>query len=171
MRTPCAHDSAAWSRRFLNMQFRLQQEMLLSAIDAASGATSLASYFPAVRERAESASAAAGKTDLYFRIGGRIVRMRFAGTSLAPIVVPSIEHLSVSPSVSVDLTIHLWDQHSTDVGVPRPGWNLDRYGPLCQIEEEGQHLIFNPSSRTLHMYDAAAREGYFWVVSPKQLPA
>lgn len=73
--------------------------------------------------RAEHAAGNAVEYD--FLISGYRVRLRFAGSSLVPLITPSLEHLSVPATAGPpDLTVCLWDSYSTGIQLPPCPWRL-----------------------------------------------
>lgn len=58
--------------------------------------------------------------DRFFKIGDFPIRLRFAGSSLIPHVVPALEHLSMESSSTPALTVYLWDSVSTSTEMLEP---------------------------------------------------
>ena len=54
-----------------------------------------------------------------FLIGGQIIRLRFAGPALVPLITPALEHLAADESADPDLTICIWDNASTTTARPQ----------------------------------------------------
>jgi len=59
----------------------------------------------------------------YYEIAGRVVRLRFAGASLVPLLTPALEHLRVSPSAEPELTVCLCDFSPGGAGMPALPWS------------------------------------------------
>jgi hypothetical protein len=58
-------------------------------------------------------------------IGGRPVRMRFAGRALEPVMLPALAHLERAAGDATDLDIRLWDSASTGVPGPDLPWEAE----------------------------------------------
>jgi hypothetical protein len=80
------------------------------------------SFFDTVVERSEHAErAAGGPVDHVVAIDGYIIRLRFAGATLAPALTPALTHLETGPG-KPDLTVRIWDSASTGVAWPPMPW-------------------------------------------------
>src|SRR2546423_14492220 len=77
-------------------------------------------YFNKVTDAFRAAQAAAGTIERCYTIGGRLIRLSFAGPALIPHFAPALGHLAAAPANSLDLTICLWDSESTGVAIPTP---------------------------------------------------
>ncbi len=131
-------------------------------------------FFEQVCEAFDLAIAAVGDpVDRFFHIGGRIVRLRFAGSALIPMITPALEHLTVSPHPHPDLTVCLWDSDST--GIVAPAIPIQHAPPTH--DEETRYLVgkrikiaFSPGVGTLHMFDSDAQVGVFHTGKADRIP-
>src|SRR5262245_5010006 len=71
-------------------------------------------YFAALVEPHTRAFAGAGGTvERWVRIAGRGVRLSFAGSALAPVLMPALAHLVGRTDEAPGLSVRLWDSVST----------------------------------------------------------
>jgi hypothetical protein len=89
---------------------------------------------------------AAGVVVYDLRLGGTIVRLRFAGPALVPFVLPPLAHL-LSDAVGEQplLTVELWDAASTGVFPPRfpPGEDVPGRGEVREYGDSGVRAVFH----------------------------
>lgn len=125
----------------------------------------LVEYFGRVRSCFQNAvRAVGGSLERSFRLGGRNVRLRFAGTELAPFLLPSLEHLEVPLAADPDLTICIWDGVTTGVTAPPPGQ------PSTAAASEQVFAAFDPGTQVLDLFDRASSTGICWVRDSRDLP-
>jgi hypothetical protein len=121
----------------------------------------------------QAAGAAGGAVERCFQVGGRRLRLRFAGPTLLPVLTPPLEHLAVSAPGRPDLTVYLWDTASTGVQPPPPPWSDDAYLARAGIDHglgEKLHAAFFIDRGILYLFDATAGLGFYWVRDPRQVP-
>ena len=57
-------------------------------------------------------------------VAGRVVRLRFAGDGLVPLITPALEHLRIEQiSDDPDFTVSLFDTESTGVRMVPAPWD------------------------------------------------
>ena len=118
--------------------------------------------------------AAGGAVERTFRVGGRLLRLRFAGPALTSHVTPALEHLAVMTSDKPDLTVGLWDTASTGVYPPGSRWHTGDYiarGEVKHTLGDRVQISFSIDSGTLHYYDLDRGIATCWVRHPEHIPA
>lgn len=123
-----------------------------------------------------------GYIDHFYNIGGRIVCLRFAGSSLIPYLTPALNHLATKPTSTPALTICLWDQASADIQFPLPDFIRSLYtasekhlvdgrGELIKYNSERIRAAFNSDSHVLSLLDTKQNLAIYWLNNePSQLP-
>jgi len=123
----------------------------------------------------EQAAERCGTIDRDFCIGGRIIRLRFAGTELIAPVTSALAHLThlSSSVVHPELTIHIWDTRSSNIKMPFiPLWN--------DCSERGQVRAFTHSSISVtrltaagvfSVWDPARQLAIYWAYSADEIPS
>jgi len=79
-------------------------------------------FFDAVQQQFERATTATSLVRLDFRIAGSVVRTELAGPALVPFFTRALAHLRIDDVAEPDVTIRLWDSHSTGVEMVKPAW-------------------------------------------------
>ncbi|WAT18944.1 hypothetical protein OZN62_05065 [Aurantiacibacter sp. MUD11] len=114
--------------------------------------------------------------DRLIRLNDQLIRLRFAGAALVDLVLPALEHLLVEGETAPqpDLTVCLWDEATTGVGMPASPWSTDDFtsrreihganGPGVKVAYDMYCGIFSVVS----LDDGCA---YWWISSPERLPA
>jgi hypothetical protein len=70
-----------------------------------------------------------------FRVGGLLLRLRFAGEATQRIVCPAFEHLaSQEPDATPDYTFHLFSQRDSPLLLPPPPAPLESFSPRGDIQ-------------------------------------
>jgi hypothetical protein len=123
-------------------------------------------FFQAVQQTFERAERAAeDPIDRFYTIAGHVVRLRFAGSVLVPLITPALEHLAMRASSAPALTICLWDSDSTGLEKPpRPPWSWDECvarGEVHRYNDDRIQTAFHAS--TLSMLDMKLNLGIYWV--------
>ena len=78
-----------------------------------------------------------GASVRHYRVGGRNVELRFAGSVLERLLTPALEHLAVNSSDQSSLVLQAWDTASTGVAPPRPDWTEGDYIARGDIRHHG----------------------------------
>ncbi len=121
--------------------------------------------------RAEQASG--DSTSCFYKIGDYTMRLNFAGSALAPLITPALEHLSANPSSKPDLIICLWDSFSTGTNMPPPPWSRDDYIARGEVRGYNDGRIFTNfhlGSYTLSMLDTSLNLAIYWTRDARSLP-
>jgi len=116
---------------------------------------------------------AGGAVDRFYSVGGLVLRLRFAGQALVPLITPALEHLAVEPTEAAAFTVHLWDSVSSGTTMPAPPWSLEDYGARGEVRgynDERFHTVFHLGSCTLKMLDARRNVGLFWIRDARDVP-
>ena len=108
-----------------------------------------------------------GALDRELVIGGRRVRLRFAGEALLPFVEPALAHPHVSRSAAPDLTIAVWDTASTGVARPASPWSardVRERGEIVGHGDEAVRIVYHGDAGgfdAFSLFDLEARSGLF----------
>src|SRR4030067_2788469 len=86
-----------------------------------------AAFFRGARSRFLEAKSSAGEVNFYYGICDTTVCLSFAGGALVPLITPALSHLRITEAKEPDLTICLWDSHSTKTSMVSPPWKRDRF--------------------------------------------
>ncbi len=116
------------------------------------------------------AVARAGIVERCYVIGGRAVRMRFAGPAMLDRIGGSFAHLEVPGADEEGLGIDVWDSSST--GTPAPpvlgvALESDGTGPIFYYEDDGVRAISR--WQTLSVLDTRIGRAWFWAPDPAEL--
>src|SRR5579872_1404381 len=132
-----------------------------------------AAFFETVYGIFERAEQAAGTVDRWYRIAGHPVRLRFAGSTLVPLITPALEHLAMEPVPRPALTVCLWDVESTLPQVPAPPWRMHEDVNSQEsraFNDERIHVAFDIGTGVLSLVDLAEDLALYCVRDPRQLP-
>lgn len=130
---------------------------------------------PGVRELAAGygyAGAAAPTVTHHLRIGGHLLELRFAGSSLQPCILPAFAHLVAEPGPRPELVIDIWDSVSTGVSPP-PTPHVDPASPVGAFyffEDADLRGAFQPGYRALSAVDLRNDHAWYFVEDPAVLP-
>src|SRR5258706_13195046 len=125
-------------------------------------------YFDSVYAAFQRAQTTSGTVEHFFSVGGRLIRLCFAGDSLIPHFVPALVHLTALPSPKVDLTICLWDSASTGVAMPAVPWPADALAARGEIQgyNDGRlYTVIQGEGGNLHLFDSAQALAIYWLAS------
>jgi hypothetical protein len=94
-------------------------------METAPPSTDPEAFYADSRRAALAAQTQAGTVARDFRVGGRLMRLRFAGDALLPALTAAFAHLAVPVSSDPpELTVHLWDTASSGIPLPHLArWN------------------------------------------------
>jgi hypothetical protein len=129
----------------------------------------------ALEQRFAGAAARAKVRDLVLAVGRWRWRLRLAGAALDGPVARALDHLRVlgAPAgVRDDLTVLLWDQASTGIGLPDRPWEdplLSGRGEIVHAWGPDVRVVYAADSRALQYLDLPARFAAFWVGDPAAL--
>jgi hypothetical protein len=127
----------------------------------------------------ERAMRAAGVVVHDVRLGGTLVRLRFAGPALVPFVLPALAHLhSDSAGEHQLLTVELWDAATTGVFPPRypsPGEHPPARGEIREYDDAGVRAVFHSGVRpedggfgSVTIFDERASVARYFIIRPDQ---
>jgi len=142
-------------------------------VDIIESAEDQVDFFRIVHDRYLEAKTSAGEINCYYRIGDTTVCLSFAGDALLPHIAPALNHLRTAESESPDLTICLWDSHSTGTTMCPPPWKRDRYtyrGDIWGYNSGRIKTAFHWIEFSLNMLDLEINKGLFWVEDTSSLP-
>jgi len=120
-----------------------------------------------------AADLAGGALDRFYRIGGKLVRLSFAGPALIPKITPAWEHVSAPSGKPASLTLKLWDTASTGVKMPPPPWETQYWNPKGEIPEfctEDIFTAFMHGHDALNVLNLKSHVGFFWVRNSEHIP-
>jgi hypothetical protein len=135
-------------------------------------------------ERLAAAFAAAVQSasliERHYRIGGRHVRMRFAGPAMLEAVARSFAHLEADAADGEALTVDLWDADSTATAPP-PLPRIDEdageraVGALYHHADAQLRAVYQPGFRALSVLEKerdplGPRRAFYWLHSADELP-
>jgi hypothetical protein len=129
----------------------------------------------------QAARKAGGYEDRYFSIGGRSVRMRFAGGVIAGLLTPALAHTAVPVVEAPELTVLLWDDASTGTGLPvalaryfdslGEWWkHLGPRGEIRQRTDERFWSAFHLGPNIFSILDREKSLAMYWVQRAESLP-
>ncbi len=125
-----------------------------------------------------------GEVEKRFRIAGRLVALRFAGSALVRKLTAAIGHLQAPEdrSAEPDLTIDIWDSASTQTPLPlllasfvdllRLRWfeRLDIRKEVKGYHSERIRTIFHLGPDILSLYNPERRTAIYWINSVDDIP-
>jgi len=139
-----------------------------------SGAAEARAYFSQLQEIFdESAIANGGPLAFDYMLAGERLQLRFAGPSLLPQLLPSLEHLESDLSAPAQLTIHIWDETSSVTAIPPPPWSWESYmsrGEIGAYDRDKYRIWFDIGTGLFSMIDLESSQALLWVRDPDRLP-
>lgn len=133
--------------------------------------TTPAEFFGEAYETFQRAEQAAGPVERCYAIGGYVVRLRFAGPALVPLVTPALAHLAVEPVEAPALTICLWDRASTNTVMPAPPWGPDDVlarGKIRGFNNQRFQTAYRLGLSLFSMLDHERNLGLYWTDDARQ---
>lgn len=130
-------------------------------------------FLGAAEQAFRDAAERAGLVEKSYRIGGHLVRLRFAGEAMLPLIAPALEHLNVPPAAEAELTVCVWDSESTGVGLPQAPWNPGDDAARAQIvvrNWDGVEVALFTGSGQLNTLDRRRGFGLHYVPSATLCP-
>lgn len=109
----------------------------------------------------------------YYQIAGFNICLNFASSALISKITPALSHLKIEKVSSPDLTICLWDSHSTGVKMPPPFWqgnHLQKRGEIIGLNSDNIYTSFQWGANALSLLDLERNLGIYWVNNPNLLP-
>jgi hypothetical protein len=133
-----------------------------------------AEFFETVSRTFQRAEATTGEPiEQFYRIGGSVIRLRFAGPALLSLLTPALEHLAIPPSSAPVLTVCLWDSASTQTRMPSPPWSTSDYisrGDVRGYSDRRIQTAFHFGADALSVLDRERDLAFFWVRDAGRLP-
>ena len=111
--------------------------------------------------------------DRFYSIGGRTIRLRFAGSALVPRITPALEHLTTQPDASPALTVCLWDGESTQsLKSPAPRSLKDDTGRGEVRHFYGDRILtaYNNGSGAVSMMERSKNLALWWIRDAADVP-
>lgn len=121
----------------------------------------------------EACRAASEEVDRYFRIGGFVIRLRFAGPALIPHITPALAHLAITPTTHADLTVCLWDSATTGVPISNVPFDTGSNcipGEIWSYYDGDLMIIYQPAHDTINLLDKKENQACYWVREASQVP-
>lgn len=122
----------------------------------------------------EQAAEQAGLIECQVQLAGHVVRLRFAGGSLVPLLAPALEHLRVDDADDEPvLTVALFDTESTGVRMVPAPWPPDAYGPKGEIvgyNNDRCRTVYQRGVDILQTLDRDRMLGVYWTPSYRYIP-
>lgn len=104
--------------------------------------------------------------ELDHRIGGGLLRLRFAGPALVNQVAPAIAHLAVAPTANrPDLTVCVWDSRSSRSEMPAPPWPTDASVVRREVrglQSDEIRCTFDVDAGILCLFDRERKLALYW---------
>jgi len=136
------------------------------------GTSDPAGFFQAVLEVFEKASA--GRLiERCYRIGGKVVLLRFAGYAIADLFAGALEHLLDTSAGTPDLTVQIFDDGSTGTRMPPAPWPPECHGQRGLIHGFNDDRFFTTYEigiDILQMFDACRNSAIYWVRDYRWIP-
>lgn len=107
-----------------------------------------------------------------YRIGGKNLRLRYAGQSLLDRLSPSIEHLRADSDGTDEHQVEIWDGTSTRSEPPPPPPGSEQLPPagIATSIGENRRAIYQAGVRTLSVTDDTLNRSWYWVADANLLP-
>ena len=121
----------------------------------------------------EACRAAGEEVDRYFRIGGFVIRLRFAGPALIAHITPALAHLTIEPTTHAHLTVCLWDSASTGItmsDIPFDTGGNRIPGEIWSYYDDNLMIIYQPAHDTINLLDKKENQAFYWVRDASQVP-
>jgi hypothetical protein len=120
----------------------------------------------------EEAARTAGLNDRTYRLAGRTIRLRFAGSALADPLTRALHHLERTDRDEPELTIHIWDAGSTGSTPPPipsspPGATTS---PMHLYRTERGRGLGQPVEGALSVVQHEGARAWYWVRDASALP-
>ena len=107
-----------------------------------------------------------------YRIAGRKLRLRFAGSALVDQTTAALAHARTTAS-EPELKVDLWDSESTGQPRLRPAWGADAYlhhGAIDGFYDERLQVIFSHGSAALTVTIPDRGRAIYWISSAARFP-
>ncbi len=120
-------------------------------------------------------------TERYFCLGGRTLRLRFAGDSLETQLTDALQHLECEAVADPHFSVDLWDSASTDTALSpllqgavdlayrSPFESLTTRQEVRLLANDRVSAAFDLGSGVLSMFDTQDRRATYWVADGAEL--
>ncbi len=143
-----------------------------------AGPTSPAEFFDDAQRQFHLAQSKAGVHERWYDVAGQLVRLRFAGDALLPVITPALEHRrlqpnDIDPARAPALTVCLWDAASTGVPLPERPWGTDdnlARGDIRDFADPHIRTAYTLGPNALSMLDERCNVGLFCTTSAAHIP-
>jgi hypothetical protein len=131
-------------------------------------------FFDEGRAAWEQAALRAGGVEARsYRIAGRGLELRFAGSTLVAPLTRALAHLAQGHPTLDSLFVYAWDTETTGTPMPRAPWGPTDYrehGRIRGFFDERVQSVFQWGSRSFVMLDVERSEALYWVAAARQIP-
>ncbi|MEQ1948296.1 MAG: serine kinase, partial [Bryobacteraceae bacterium] len=137
--------------------------------------------FAEMRSHFDDAVARKGSETRDFEIGGKRIRMNFAGADLGHTLTRALAHLTAPSQLDPELTICVWDStnHKPDsfllkaylAAVTHDWWDfVNPRGQLLDFHKPPFMAAYHPGSQVLSVLDLSSNTGLYWRNAANPLP-
>jgi len=130
-------------------------------------------FFTQCYEKYQEAKEVSGETRNFYRIGGSVICVSFAGKILEQMLGPALAHLKISEEKSPDFTICAWDTESTLVEMVPPPCNTASFtdrGDIWGFNSTRIKTAFHWIENSVNVMNLDTNTAVFWVKSAHSLP-
>jgi hypothetical protein len=121
------------------------------------------------------AAGARGTVEKTFSLLGQVVRMRFAGPAMLPLLFPAFEHLAADSDGAPDLTVCVWDGASTGTQLPPPPWTTGNpytpRGDIYGLNDDRFRAAYHIGAGVLNLLDVERRTAIYCTHDARRLPS
>jgi hypothetical protein len=132
-----------------------------------------ARFFDRLQEGFLAASARTGEIVRDFQLAGTLVRLRFAGEALIPVIVPGLANCVSGGETGPACEIRLWDSESTGVQLappPRPFKDFTGRGNIWGFDSSRYRSAYHWGEGSVNAMDCDTRRAVFWVPTNQHVP-
>lgn len=130
-------------------------------------------FYAQCYDRYQRAAECASVQDFYYRIADTVVRLQFAGNTLANKMTRALEHLRLPGPAEPDCTFYIWDSISSGVEMVPPPCNITHYtdrGDIWGFTSQRIKTAFHWSEFSVNVMDLHSNKAVYWVKDPESLP-
>jgi hypothetical protein len=130
-------------------------------------------FFDNAMSQCETATSHTGRVVRHIEVAGTRVELVFAGDRLIPSLFPALAHLELPVTGSADVSLHVWDTHSSGVDIPPPPVRRESFtdrGDIWGLSSRRIRSAFHWIEFSLNLLDLERRIGMFWVRSDEHVP-
>jgi len=128
-------------------------------------------FFDCMHEAFGRAALTTGVVERWYQLAGYAVKLKFAGAGLIPLLTPALSNAIASLDCA-DLTICLWDTHSTGIKPAPAPWreHYARRGEIRGFNTDRIYTVYEHESCGLCMLDADRNLAVFWALEADRIP-